>query len=87
MPKPTIRTLAAKVQSDVQAAKPEGQTIPRQTFLSILVQAYNATSLEAAERVIKTGEAAGYWKRRHDPKARAAFVVIPPIAATTPSQP
>lgn len=81
MPKPTIRNLAATVQADLQASKPEGGTFPRQRFLAMLVQGYNATSLEAAERVVKTGEAAGFWTRRHDPKARAAFIILPPKAS------
>jgi len=78
---------ARLIHADLLTRTPEGTRLPRTTFLRFVVVSFPDKSLEAAERILKTGEALGLWSRSHDPHLRVAHVHVHATSSTEATAP
>lgn len=81
---------AEAIHQDILTRNPQGCTLSRPVFDRLLVRGYRK-SLQAARRIIETGEVAGFWTRQLNqagaPKGLTGWVEIHPLAVVVPVMP
>lgn len=84
MVRATILNEATTLRNDLITRNPDGCRLDRFTFERLIIVGYGK-SKEAAERVIKTGEGAGYWTRHHDWATKKGWVDVHAVVQGLPA--